>query len=645
MKDLLFFLALLLSLWTVSVLFYQGAVLFWNGRRSSHPALLAGLSLMSAALFFVMHTLGLVWFHSGQLQKILFWLPRTLYLAALLSLLFLINIAVSERNRFGEPAASKSTWIFVSLTAIAYLAFIAVDLLFPEHSLERSLKQGQINTGLFLLGLACALPVISAILLLHLRVGGGDSAGRRLLKIGAYSLTFLVLITVSAWFTDWSGASRILGMDILAQLTILVAVIAVSQASIRYEVFSGHMPRLGMLRYFRKNVLILLLASLLCIGVLSFYDGIVWALVVVGGLGFQSGYLEYRMMKDRERLMARMQAGTEDLYQRLLQEEKDPADSVLKHLCTELGLNGARIVAGGTYASILGNNAVRFVEYAESGAGQKLQRIALGRKIPQGELHLFGTGLTREETEFARSTGERLLDAMALFQFSRILIDLQRDYLKSRKLTETMARRVLHDEILPEIHSLILERNSGDELIQRLTSLHRTIAGLLKEMPGYDNTLLKKGLLEGIRQTLGSKGYARGEIQVLSEPDLEAPEKETVFYAVREILHNALVHSDSGIRISELAGPHRLNWLIEPLNWKDSTSPGNDAPTGPADNDEPPDKRPTKSEGSPVVDKSGEQVSGSGQGLVIHSALLMLCGGGLDLLQQWPEFRIRIFLS
>ncbi|HBS03328.1 MAG TPA: hypothetical protein DEA96_00075 [Leptospiraceae bacterium] len=638
----LFSAASLFSLWIVGILFYQGSVLFWNGRRSSYPALLAGLSLIVAGTFFVLHTLGLVWFRYSQLNEIRLWLPGALYLAALLSLMFLVNVAVSERRRPHGPSR-RAPVIFSIVSAIVYLAFLLFDLLIPHQSVIRSLVSGEINLGLFFLGLACALPAGFAALLLTMRSATGDPAGRHLLKLGAYSLLILILITVVSWFLGWSGDITPLIMDILAQLCILAALIAVSQASVRYEVFSGHMPRLGMLRYFRKNIAILFLISALSLGLLYFQESIVWALILVSSLGFQSGYLEYRMMKDRERMLARMQSGSADLYQRLFEEKRDPAESVLKHLCEELGLVGVRSVAGGTYASILGHEAVRSFSFEELRPGLEKEVIALRQGSEQGELYLYGAGLTREEAEFARSTGERLLDAMALFQFSRILMRLQKDYQQSRKLTETMARRALHDDVLPEIHSLILEKGLPEQSIQRLSSLHRTIAGLLKEMPGYDNTLLKQGLLEGIRQTMGRSGYAPGTIEVKEEPDLEAPEKETVFYAIREILHNASVHSRSGIRISELPGGGRLNWLIEP------ELPEGDPAAGLGSIGEKSDgfqETPWALESPEEAQSDREEARpGSGQGLAIHSALLLLGGGGLETVSQWPEFKIRIFLS
>ena len=153
----LFSAASLFSLWIVGILFYQGSVLFWNGRRSSYPALLAGLSLIVAGTFFVLHTLGLVWFRYSQLNEIRLWLPGALYLAALLSLMFLVNVAVSERRRPHGPSR-RAPVIFSIVSAIVYLAFLLFDLLIPHQSVIRSLVSGEINLGLFFLGLACALP-------------------------------------------------------------------------------------------------------------------------------------------------------------------------------------------------------------------------------------------------------------------------------------------------------------------------------------------------------------------------------------------------------------------------------------------------------------------------------------------------------
>lgn len=625
--------AMVLSFWALGLLLYQGSVLFWNGRRNSPPALLAGLSLILAAVFFILHILGLSSFQDGNSEKILALLPAALYLAVLLSFLFLINVLVSERKRRGQAVSLTRSGMFsVLLCSISLMVFFLVEVWIPEQGVLVSLLQRRLNPGLLLLGTSAAIPAISATLVLNGQSGSTDRSGRVLLKRGAYSLMLLVFIAVLAWFLGRENAAIALGLDVLAQLSILWAIIWVSQASVRYEVFSGSMPRLGMLRYFRKNVAFLLCISLVAGFLYQWLDEIYWAIILVSSLGTQAGYLEYRMMKDREKILTRMQSSvTANLYGQLFRNESDAAEEVLGNLCREFDLNSGKITPAGTHASILGKGLEVQREPAGKDSPWQHTIIPLGPDGKHGSLHLKGPGLTREEAAFTRSIGERLLDAMALIQFSRTLMDLQKDYLHSRKLTETMSRRVLHDEVLPEIHSLILEESVDRATTERLTNLHKSIAGLLKEMPGYDNTLLKKGLLGGIREIMGRPGYATGELAVTVEPDLNPSEKETVFYALREILHNAASHSDTPVIVSSRVSNNRLDWQIGPAPAMERDSHAFEKQGALPELETNTIKDP---------DISG---SGSGQGLAIHSTLLLLCDGGLEVL-EWPGFSVRVFI-
>ena len=74
-----------------------------------------------------------------------------------------------------------------------------------------------------------------------------------------------------------------------------------------------------------------------------------------------------------------------------------------------------------------------------------------------------GGGLyTEEEIEVARAGAERLLDALAGAALASRLMELQRRRLGEIQIADHQTRRLLHDEVLPRLHTAMLLM-SGDE--------------------------------------------------------------------------------------------------------------------------------------------------------------------------------------
>ncbi|MGB0386771.1 MAG: sensor histidine kinase [Ardenticatenaceae bacterium] len=63
---------------------------------------------------------------------------------------------------------------------------------------------------------------------------------------------------------------------------------------------------------------------------------------------------------------------------------------------------------------------------------------------------------TQEEIEIARASGERLIDTEATTQMARRLMELQRQRLTESQVLDQQTRRVLHDEVLPTLHTAML---------------------------------------------------------------------------------------------------------------------------------------------------------------------------------------------
>jgi signal transduction histidine kinase len=170
---------------------------------------------------------------------------------------------------------------------------------------------------------------------------------------------------------------------------------------------------------------------------------------------------------------------------------------------------------------------------------------------------------TQEEIEIARSIGERLMDTQASSEMARRLMALQRQRLTETQVLDQQTRRVLHDDILPLLHTTMLVLNSAKaasqnqpeedtaEAISLLSDAHRRIADLLHEIPTDNSTeLTRLGLFGALRKTLEQELEQDFEaIDWHISPQVEEAAasipsltKEVLFYAAREAMRNAARH-------------------------------------------------------------------------------------------------------
>ena len=89
-----------------------------------------------------------------------------------------------------------------------------------------------------------------------------------------------------------------------------------------------------------------------------------------------------------------------------------------------------------------------------------------------------------EEIAIARAAGERLLDLLAAAALARRLLDLTRTQWAESQVADRQLRRVLHDEVLPDLHAALILLGQRDgaattEAGQLLAAAHRQAACLL----------------------------------------------------------------------------------------------------------------------------------------------------------------------
>lgn len=229
-----------------------------------------------------------------------------------------------------------------------------------------------------------------------------------------------------------------------------------------------------------------------------------------------------------------------------------------------------------------------------------------------------------EEIEIARITGTWLVHSLFLEETGNILEELQRKKIQEQRLSDQKTRQILHDEILPEIHSLILEISNdksgslNSQYANSLTELHKRISSLLREMSDTGLEISRIGLIPMLQKLQDDEAKDSNLIWDI-DPNTNSqaanypPEvQEVLYYAFRESLRNAVKYS----------GELRSNIFIC-IQYRNGLSIQ------------------IKNE----IGKELVPVSSSGQGLKIHSALLRIFHGSLTLeFSNSKEAIIRIFL-
>ncbi|TGL93266.1 ATP-binding protein [Leptospira barantonii] len=235
-----------------------------------------------------------------------------------------------------------------------------------------------------------------------------------------------------------------------------------------------------------------------------------------------------------------------------------------------------------------------------------------------------------EEIETAKAAVSWILSSLFTESNSLTLSSLQRKHMEEQRISDYKTRQILHDEILPEIHSSILilsqlkNENEFSEQIQLLTNLHKRVSSFLRELPDTSLEIARLGLIDAlIRRT--SAEWEASRFDWNFEPELKErfpiskPEAlEILFYACRESIRNAVKYSrESGrndISVSFFARNDPRNGVLVRIKNRIETD-------------------------------RNSSFESAGQGLRIHSALLKIFGGYLTLeFLNTNEALVEIFL-
>jgi len=448
--------------------------------------------------------------------------------------------------------------------------------------------------------------------------------------------------------------------DLVIALLIAGVTILLGQAMTAYELFTGKaLPRQGLARQWKRALLLaagygVLMGGALAWGLRPVYAALLTALLMT--LFF--ALLSWRSYVEWDEAMRRLRpfVASQHLYDSLLTAPGPTEDGAepFRALCNSvLDTTLAYLIPIGPSAAFVAGQSYP-VGQPIPGIGPLLERRAeslgllaaieptryggatwaiplWGARGLTGMLLVGprrGDGLyTQEEIEIARSTGERLIDTAASIALSQRLVQLQRERMATTQILDQRTRRVLHDEVLPLIHTAMLSLSAGkptDDAFKHLSGAHQEISNLLRELPPtITPQIARLGLIAALRkmvevefaQAFDALDWRCEDGVVAAAARMRPLAAETLYYAAREAVRNAAKHArradrGEGLRLAITAQVRddQLHITIEDNGPGLTASPG------------------------------------AGQGLALHSTMIAIVGGSLAL-ESTPGQMTRVRLT
>jgi signal transduction histidine kinase len=660
---------LTVSLFNTILLLWLGLTVLLTTERRSLGVWVLGAGLLLGAAFFISHTAILggglplfsssldFWWRSGWLPVItapLAWYGMILWFAG-----------------FWSPAAGKLRRrhrLWPGFMAVFMLILLIV--LYVGHGLPTFLNIAQLNlSGILTIGglpVLLVLYPVYMVMCVGLAVDTlrhparserfmGDIARQRTYPwLLAASITLLVVSLLVGWFMLWAvGSTRAPGydgpsptiiasaawFDIGIQLLIAVAVVFIGQAIVSYEIFTGKsLPRREFFRHWRDALILaggyaFVVGGSLTLNLNPIYSLLLTTVLMVAFYALFS----WRSFVHRDQFMEQLRpfVDSQNLVEQITSDEaKSTANTIFQALCDDV-LNTilAQLVPGPPLADLVGKPLTYPPGASQSPVPTGLDlsvlpqanitalpdpvdgfQWAVGLWAARGLVGVLLLGdkrdggvYTQEEIEIAQATSERILDMLAGEETARRLMAIQRKRLTETQILDHQTRRALHDEVLPALHTAILDVAVAQESAQTvatLTALHRRISDLIHTHPGVTFGESSTDLLVAIKAMLKSEfSHAFASVTWEGSGDLAGLEplvQEVLFYAVRESVRNAALHGRGGDPNCE-------------VNLKIAVAAGQAGVTVRIEDD-----------GIGIPDKLG--LTGQG-GLALHSTMLALLGG------------------
>ena len=501
------------------------------------------------------------------------------------------------------------------------------------------------------------------------------SASVVLLAVGLLvgGIMMWTIMDASAGLMYPSFANTVIWFDLVIAALIAGAIWMVGQAIVSYEVFTGHsLPRRGLRRHWNRMIILAAGFSLVVSGGLVYeLSGIYLLLLSALLLSVFYALISWRSFIEREEYLTHLRPFVRS--QKLLEQLLSPASpdlpdsldsSPFQSLCSDLlRAKQGVLIPSGSFPQVFGkpefypaNFSPDLPDTSEITAqisSPSTLSVPLQPSRWQGLLWALplwsdrglvgllllgekrdGGLYTQEEFEIARAAGERLLDTQASLELSRRLFALQRQRLSQDQLLDHQTRRILHDDILPLLHTamLSLDKTSGnhrretEEALETLASIHREIASLIREIPRKGPPeLAQLGLTEALRRLIDNElPDVSGQVTWQLDPEAEQragtlPEwaLEVVYYAAREAIRNANRHATRDRSNDSLFLDICLAWKkgLEIRIRNNGITP----------------------------ERQAEAAGGSGQGLSLHSTMMAVIGGTLTL-ESTPDLSTQVVI-
>ncbi|UCD42738.1 MAG: hypothetical protein JSV69_03765, partial [Chloroflexota bacterium] len=386
-------------------------------------------------------------------------------------------------------------------------------------------------------------------------------------------------------------------LDLGIALMIALSILLLGQAVVSYEVFTGKtLPRRGLARYWQWAVIMaagfsLLVSGSLVAGLRPIYTLPLSAVVMM----IFFAILVWHSYAERERLITNLRpfASSQKMIDSLLNErtsvDRNQAEQELETpfqlLCQNvLESERAGLFPYGQLAHLTGQPSFypsgdEFPARDLEGIAAKLQdgypdgcilesseatdaiyAVPLWRDSGLSGMMLLGQKLggrpyTQEEIEIAQATGERLIDARASTELIRRLLFLQRKHMVTGQVIDQRVRRNVHDEILPQVHTAILELavpgSENGKALGYLDKIHKQLSNLLQSLPPTTAPAIEQiGVVSALQQTVelemeGAFDEVEWQIETHAEKlanKLPPLISGIVYAAVREGIRNAARH-------------------------------------------------------------------------------------------------------
>jgi len=260
--------------------------------------------------------------------------------------------------------------------------------------------------------------------------------------------------------------------------------------------------------------------------------------------------------------------------------------------------------------------------------------------------------------DLAQACGQRILDTLGDHEAMQAVAGLLRRRTVDVKLLGAQQRRVLHDEILPQMHLALLrletlrsmsDVKAGDpesaessemgreqglnEAIAMISDAHHRLATMMRTTaPGAPHRLERDGMMHAIHTMLEQdfqNAFDEIEWRVSEETATAIDEvtppaiAELIFAAVQEALRNAARHGRGNdihrhLRLTLSASYNREGHYLEVVVADDGVG----------------------------IISTGSSTTGTGGGLLTHNALLAIAGGSLNIKSSPGEgVTVKIVLS